>query len=64
MDRTARLLKIYAIQRGLFSRIAKRLKVDPSYVSRVANGQRKSERIRHAIEAELAKASVLSRKIA
>ena len=32
---------------GIYLRIAKRLGVDPSYVSRVANGQRDSEICRH-----------------
>jgi hypothetical protein len=38
-----------SIFRGLYVRVASRLNVDPSYVSRVARGERKSE----AVEAEI-----------
>ena len=38
---------------GLYSRVAKKLGTDPSYVSRVAKGERGSERILSAILAEL-----------
>ena len=49
------LLRTYLAQRGLFSRVAKQLALDPSYVSRVAHGERQSDRISWAIEAELNK---------
>lgn len=39
--------------RGLYGRVARRLKVDPSYVSRVARGERQSEDIEAALEKEL-----------
>ena len=39
--------------RGLYGRVAKRLKVDPSYVSRVARGERQSDAIESALEREL-----------
>jgi hypothetical protein len=39
--------------RGLYGRVAKQLKVDPSYVSRVARGERKSEEIEMSLEKEL-----------
>lgn len=39
--------------RGLYGRVARRLKVDPSYVSRVARGERQSEQIEAALEREL-----------
>jgi hypothetical protein len=38
---------------GVFSRVAKQLGVDPSYVSRVADGKRNSEQIMRALEAEM-----------
>ena len=38
---------------GLYARIARQLHVDPSYVSRVADGKRNSEEIRRALEAEM-----------
>jgi hypothetical protein len=34
-------------------RLAKQLGVDPSFVYRVAHGQRNSEKIRQALEAEI-----------
>jgi hypothetical protein len=55
MTRRVTLLRAYLRQRGLFARVAKRLKLDPSYVSRVANGERRSKRISLAINAELDK---------
>jgi hypothetical protein len=39
--------------RGLYGRVARRLDVDPSYVSRVARGERKSEEIETALEREM-----------
>ena len=40
---------------GIYSRVARELGLHPSYVSRVARGERHSERISKAIAAELAK---------
>jgi len=37
----------------MLSRVARQLRVDPSYVCRVANGQRDSEKITKALEAEM-----------
>jgi DNA-binding transcriptional regulator YdaS (Cro superfamily) len=56
------LLHVHSALRGLFSRVAKRLGLDPSYVSRVASGQRQSKKIMLAIEAELNKIQAKSRK--
>ena len=39
--------------RGLYRRVARRLDVDPSYVSRVARGERQSEAIETALEREM-----------
>jgi hypothetical protein len=39
--------------RGLYGRVAKQLKVDPSYVSRVARGERQSDEIETSLEKEL-----------
>jgi len=39
--------------RGLYGRVARHLKVDPSYVSRVARGERQSEAIEASLEREL-----------
>jgi hypothetical protein len=57
-------LRAYATQRGLFARVARKLRIDPSYVSRVANGKRQNDRISHAIEADLNKMRTASRKAA
>ena len=40
---------------GLYTRVARQLGVHPSYVSRVARGERRSDRVYRAIAAELAK---------
>jgi hypothetical protein len=39
--------------RGLYARVASRLDVHPSYVSRVARGERESEEIVQALECEM-----------
>jgi hypothetical protein len=39
--------------RGLYGRVARQLKVDPSYVSRVARGERQSDAIEGSLEREL-----------
>ncbi|HVA94648.1 MAG TPA: hypothetical protein VNI36_07055 [Candidatus Dormibacteraeota bacterium] len=39
--------------RGLYGRVARQLKVDPSYVSRVARGERQSRKIEASLEREL-----------
>jgi hypothetical protein len=39
--------------RGLYGRVARKLKVDPSYVSRVARGERQSEEIEASLGREL-----------
>jgi transcriptional regulator with XRE-family HTH domain len=45
--------KRYQLYRGLYSRVARKLGVDRSYVSRVARGERKSPEIEAALQAEL-----------
>src|SRR5579862_4562684 len=42
-----------ALYRGLYIRIAKKLSVDPSYVSRVARGERHSRSVEDALQQEL-----------
>jgi len=39
--------------RGIYNRVAQKLGCDPSYVSRVARGQRKSEAISEALREEI-----------
>jgi hypothetical protein len=41
------------LYRGLYIRIAQRLKIDPSYVSRVARGERHSKAVENAIRHEI-----------
>ena len=41
--------------RGLYGRIARQLGIDPSYVSRVARGERQSELVDNALRQELTK---------
>ncbi len=41
------------LYRGLYIRIARRLKIDPSYVSRVARGERHSKTVEHALRQEI-----------
>jgi hypothetical protein len=42
-----------ALYRGLYVRIASKLHVDPSYVSRVARGERQSKAIERALQSEI-----------
>ena len=42
-----------SIFRGLFSRVARRLGVDPSFVSRVSRGERNSPAVRDALDQEM-----------
>jgi hypothetical protein len=41
------------LYRGLYIRIARRLRIDPSYVSRVARGERHSKAVEHALRQEI-----------
>lgn len=52
-DKAQYLLRKHRLHDGLYSRVAKKLGLDPSYVSRVAKGERMSERTLNAIVAEL-----------
>jgi len=45
--------KRYQLYRGLYSRVARKLGVDRSYVSRVARGERRSRQIEAALSQEL-----------
>lgn len=45
--------KRYQLYRGLYSRVARKLGVDRSYVSRVARGERHSAEIEAALQAEI-----------
>ena len=49
-----------SLMRGLYSRVARKLKIDPSYVSRVARGERTSLAISQALHAELRRVSQMA----
>ena len=46
-------LQLASRMRGLYRRVADRLGVDPSYVSRVARGERKSPKIEASLNREV-----------
>jgi hypothetical protein len=47
------LLSWHLLHRGVYARVARKLGIDASYVSRVAAGQRDSDKIRRALVTEL-----------
>jgi predicted transcriptional regulator len=47
------LLKWHRMHHGIYARVARRLEVDPSFVSRVANGERNSNSIETALVSEI-----------
>jgi predicted XRE-type DNA-binding protein len=55
------LLK-HAEYRGIFTRVARQLGVDRSYVSRVANGQRHSAKVEAALLSEIKRIEKASKK--
>jgi hypothetical protein len=46
-------LNLASLLRGLYARVARKLRVDPSYVSRVARGERQSARVEKSLRREL-----------
>jgi hypothetical protein len=53
------LLKRHLLHRGIYVRIAKKMRVDASYVSRVASGERKSTKVKRAVIVELERIEAL-----
>jgi len=49
-------LQAITLFRGIYRRVAKRLDVDPSYVSRVARGERRAAFVTEALEKEIRRA--------
>jgi hypothetical protein len=49
-----------SLLRGLYARVARQMDVDPSYVSRVARGERRSKEISLALEQEMERVLALS----
>ncbi len=56
------LLRLHQLHAGVYARIAQELNVDPSYVSRVANGERQSDKVKKALVAELDRIERVSRR--
>lgn len=52
----------HTLYRGIYSRVARELGIDRSYVSRVANGQRRSAKVEKALLKEIKRIEKLSRK--
>ena len=52
-DESQYLLRKHRMHAGLYARVANKLRLNASYVSRVAKGERRSDRILNAIVAEL-----------
>ena len=45
----------HSLYRGVYSRVARRLNLDRSFVSRVANGKRRSAQVEAALRKEIAR---------
>jgi hypothetical protein len=54
-----RLLELHSLHLGLYARAAKKFSVNPSYVSRVANGARNNDQIKTYLINELTKLTSL-----
>ena len=59
-DGNATPYSLPSLFRGLYSRVARKLRIDPSYMSRVARGERESEAIARALEVEIRRVSMLA----
>jgi transcriptional regulator with XRE-family HTH domain len=59
---TSPVLNRHRLYRGIYSRVAKQLGIDRSYVSRVASGERKSERVEKALMRELQRIEKMMKK--
>lgn len=55
-------LNLPSFYRGIYKRVASRLGCDPSYVSRVARGERTSETVSQALQSELGHAMALTNR--
>jgi DNA-binding transcriptional regulator YdaS (Cro superfamily) len=53
VDGSMNFIPSVSLFRGVYNRVAKRLGVDPSYVSRVARGERKSAAVEKALADEV-----------
>ncbi len=53
--------RTHFLMRGLYARVARKLRVHPSYVSRVARGERESAAVQTALDKEFEDISRLGR---
>lgn len=51
-NKVSRINRYVQLLCGMYSRVARQLHLDRSYVSRVARGERRSEAVEHALTAE------------
>jgi hypothetical protein len=54
------LYSLPTLYRGIYSRVAQKVGCDPSYVSRVARGERQSNEVARALQAEIRRTLALS----
>ncbi len=54
------LYSLPTLYRGIYNRVAEKVGCDPSYVSRVARGERTSDAVARALEAEIRRTLALS----
>ena len=54
------LYSLPTLYRGIYNRVAEKVGCDPSYVSRVARGERTSEAVARALESEIRHTITLS----
>lgn len=45
----------HSLYSGLQARVARKLRIDPSFISRVMNGEKKSKRVAEALEREFSR---------
>jgi hypothetical protein len=57
---TEKLLQSHRLHLGVYQRVAHDLHVDPSFVSRVANGQRESKEVMRELVRELGRIHALT----
>ena len=57
-----RLIKWHSLYRGLADRVAKQLGLDPSYVNRIARGERRAANVEQALQAEVTRLEKLRPK--
>jgi len=57
------LLRLHRLHEGLYARVAERLGVDPSYVSRVARQERTSIHVKAALLADLRSIEAQKRRL-